>query len=212
VPAIAQPYAQFAPNGRACFQCGDPTHFRRACPQLTIVNNAQANQANPANQVARGRAFNLTANQASANNEVVNGTFLVNNLYASILFDTGADRSFVAVEFEPLLAVSRTALESPITVEVADGKPITLSSVIRNCTLNFDKQNFPIDLIPMQMGSFDVIVGMNWLSQNHAEVFCFDKTIQIPHEDGQVLVIYGEKPSKGLKLVSCRQSRKYLCK
>jgi hypothetical protein len=100
-PVLPQNPFSFMPYGRVCFQCGDPTHFRSACPQLTIVNNAQANQAkpahqvnptnpvNPVNQVARGRAFNLTVNPAQTKNEVVNGTFLVNNRYASILFDTG---------------------------------------------------------------------------------------------------------------------------
>ncbi|KAK9050792.1 hypothetical protein SSX86_030237 [Deinandra increscens subsp. villosa] len=105
--AISLPNAPPMNNGRACFQCGDPTHFRNACPMLTIVNNAQAN---PVNQGARGRAYNLNANQAQANNEVVNGTFLVNNHYASILFDTGADKSFVSVEFEPLLCYSSNHL------------------------------------------------------------------------------------------------------
>ncbi|KAI3821571.1 hypothetical protein L1987_09139 [Smallanthus sonchifolius] len=86
VPAIA--------NGRACNECGNPNHFRDQCPEL--VNARQG--------VARGRAFNINANEAQANNDVVNGTFLVNSQYASILFDTGADTSFVSLNFEPLLA------------------------------------------------------------------------------------------------------------
>jgi hypothetical protein len=64
----------------------------------------------------------------------------------------------------------------------------------------------------MQLGSFDIIVGMDWLSQNHAEVVCFRKSIQIPHTDDQLLVIYGERPSEGIKLMSCTKARKYLCK
>ena len=82
-------------QGRACYECGDPNHFRNQCPKLIIVN-----------QGARGRAFNINANEAQANNDVVNGTFLVNNHYASIMFDTGADRSFVNFKFEPLLTNS----------------------------------------------------------------------------------------------------------
>jgi hypothetical protein len=88
VPAITNRNAPFVPNGHTCYQRGDPTHIRKTCPRLTIVNNAPANQANPANQVARGQAFNITAKQAQANNEVVSGTFLVNNHSESILFDT----------------------------------------------------------------------------------------------------------------------------
>ncbi|KAI3744707.1 hypothetical protein L1987_57798 [Smallanthus sonchifolius] len=80
-PAIA--------NGRACYECGNPNHFRDHC--LRLVNARQGG--------ARGRAFNINANESQANNDVVNGTFLVNSQYASILFDTGADKSFVSLNF-----------------------------------------------------------------------------------------------------------------
>ncbi|KAK1414436.1 hypothetical protein QVD17_30180 [Tagetes erecta] len=186
---------------RACFQCGDPNHFRNHCPQL--INNVP---------VARGRAFNINALQAQTNNDVVNGTFLINNIYASVLFDSGADKSFVSLDFEPLLASARTKLVEPYTVEVADGNVITINSIISNCTLNLNEHNFSIDLTPMQLGSFDVIIGMDWLSKNHAEIVCCDKYIRIPLSSGDVLNIYGERPSKGLKLMSCTKAQKYLRK
>ena len=55
-----------------------------------------------------------------------------------------------------------------------------LDSVIRDCQLNLDNHLFPIDLTPMQLGSFDIIVGMDWLTKHHAEVVCFDKIVRIP--------------------------------
>ncbi|KAI3809525.1 hypothetical protein L1987_25502 [Smallanthus sonchifolius] len=188
-------------NGRACFGCGDPTHFRNQCPRLANPN------PNPG---ARGRAFNINTNEAQANTEVVNGTFLVNQQYASILFDTGADRSFVSLEFELLLAKDRSKLEKSITVEVADGNPVTIDSVIRDCVLNLNDHDFPINLIPMRLGSFDVIIGMDWLAEHHAEIICFEKCIRIPLPSGSTLQIYGEKSSSGLKLMSCTTARKYL--
>ncbi|KAI3761819.1 hypothetical protein L1987_52241 [Smallanthus sonchifolius] len=190
-------------NGRACFGCGDPTPFRNQCPRLANPN------PNPG---ARGRAFNINANEAQANAEVVNGTFLVNQQYASILFDTGADKSFVSLEFELLLAKDRSKLEKPITVEVADVNLVTIDSVIRDCVLNLNDHDFPINLIPMRLGSFDVIIGMDWLAEHHAEIICFEKCIRIPLPSGSTLQIYGEKPSNGLKLMSCTTARKYLRK
>ncbi|MDV3153338.1 MAG: hypothetical protein Q8755_03095, partial [Candidatus Phytoplasma australasiaticum] len=101
-----------------------------------------------------GRAFNINAAQAQGDNEVVNGTFLVNGLYASVLFDTGADKSFVSLEFEPRLKCTRSKMPRPFSVEVASGKPITVDSVLRNCILNFNEHKFPIDIIPMKLGRF----------------------------------------------------------
>ncbi|XP_021994930.1 uncharacterized protein LOC110891531 [Helianthus annuus] len=155
-----------------CFNCGDPNHFKRECRKLA---NAQP---------ARGRAFNINANEARAINDVVNGTFLVNDHYASVLFDTGADKSFVSLKFEPLLAMPRTKLGKPFTVEVANGNPFVLDSVI--C--------------------------MDWLAKHHAEVVCFDKFIRIPLPSSDILEIYGEKPSNGLKLMTCTEAQKYLRK
>ncbi|KAI3819010.1 hypothetical protein L1987_12832 [Smallanthus sonchifolius] len=147
------------PNGRACYECGDPNHFRDRCPKLHHQGGPQ------------GRAFNINANEAQANNDVINGTFLVNNHYASILFDTGADRSFVSLTFESQLAKQRTKLDNPYSVEIANGKSIAINYVIRNCNLELNNHEFSVDLLPMQLGSFDVIIGMDWLSKHHAEVF-----------------------------------------
>ncbi|XP_022007618.1 uncharacterized protein LOC110906856 [Helianthus annuus] len=173
---------------RACFQCGDTTHLRNRCPQLN-----QEQQA-----AAHGRAFNLNANQARNNNDVVNGRFLVNNLYASILFDTGADKSFVSVEFESLINCTRSKLPESFSVVVANGKSILVNSIVRDCPLTLNDHVFSIDLIPMQLGSFVVIIGMDWLRKNHAEIVCHDKLVHPPLPSGDTLNVYGDRPSKGL--------------
>ncbi|KAI3683188.1 hypothetical protein L1987_83688 [Smallanthus sonchifolius] len=188
-------------NGRACYECGDPNHFRDRCPKLHHQGGPQ------------GRAFNINANEAQANNDVINGTFLVNNHYASILFDTGADRSFVSLIFESRLAKQRTKLDNSYSVEIANGKSITINSVIRDCNLELNNHEFSVDLLPMQLGSFDIIIGMDWLSKHHAEVICYEKCIRIPlPSGGDTLVIFGEKPCRGLQLMSCTLAQKYLRK
>ncbi|XP_076944650.1 uncharacterized protein LOC143615407 [Bidens hawaiensis] len=176
------------------------------------ANQASTSQAAPTVLNAHGRAFMINANQAQHNNDVVNGTFLVNNVYASILFDTGADMSFVSFDFEPMLSSSRSKPENSFTVEVANGKTISINSVIRGCTLNLNDYDFSIDLIPMKFESFDIIVGMDWLAQNRAKIVYFEKYIRIPLDDDRILRIFGEKRSKGLKLMSCTQAQKYLRK
>ncbi|KAI3704334.1 hypothetical protein L1987_74552 [Smallanthus sonchifolius] len=187
-------------NGRACYECGDPNHFRDRCPKLHHQGGPQ------------GRAFNINANEAQANNDVVNGTFLVNNHYASILFDTGADRSFVSLTFESRLAKQRTKLDNSYSVEIANGKSITINSVIHDCNLELNNHEFSVDLLPMQLRIFDIIIGMDWLSKHHAEVICYEKCIRIPLPSGDTLVIFGEKPCRGLQIMSCTLAQKYLRK
>ncbi|KAI3776397.1 hypothetical protein L1987_46178 [Smallanthus sonchifolius] len=136
----------------------------------------------------------------------------MNNRYASILFDIGADKSFVSLDFEPLLAKTRSTLEKTFTVEVADGNTVTIDTIIHDCSLELNNHTFPINLIPMPLGSFDVIIGMDWLSKHHAEVMCFEKCIRIPLPSGETLKAFGEKPCKGLKLMSCITVQKYIRK
>ncbi|MFS8001318.1 putative nucleotidyltransferase, Ribonuclease H [Helianthus anomalus] len=138
--------------------------------------------------------------------------FLVNSLYASILFDTGADKSFVSVEFESLINCTRSKLPESFSVEVANGKSILVNSIIRDCSLILNDHVFSVDLIPMQLGSFDVIIGMDWLRTNHAEIECHEKLVRLPLPSDDVLNVYGDRPSKGLRLMSCTQASRSLCK
>ncbi|XP_076926259.1 uncharacterized protein LOC143589362 [Bidens hawaiensis] len=79
--------------------------------------------------------------------------------------------------------------------------------------MNLNSHTFSIDLIPMQLGSFDIIVGMDWLSSHRAEIVCFEKIIRIPIADGQTLRVIGEKPSpSSLNLITCFQAQTYLRK
>ncbi|MFS7914510.1 putative transcription factor interactor and regulator CCHC(Zn) family [Helianthus anomalus] len=216
-PPQGQPAAQ-APVGnvRTCFACGDPNHLANRCPNRVVKQEPQQQQQQQQpqqqQQAAKARTFNINVNQAQADNNVVNGTFLVNGLYASCLFDTGADNSFVSFKFEKLLSRKRSYLSSSFEVEVATGKSIAVNSILRDCTLELNNHIFPINLIPMQLGSFDVIVGMDFLRENHAEVVCFEKMIRFSLANGDQLCVYGETASKSLKLMSCLQASKYLRK
>ncbi|GKD85344.1 putative reverse transcriptase domain-containing protein [Tanacetum coccineum] len=137
------------------FECGAQGHYKRDCPKLK--NKNQGNQAGIGNAVARAYAVGTTGINPSSN--VVMGTFLLNNRYASILFDTGADRSFMSTAFSSLINIIPTTLDYGYDVELADGKIIGVNTLIRGCTLNFLNHPFNIHLMPVELGSFDIIIG-----------------------------------------------------
>nr|GFC25357.1 putative reverse transcriptase domain-containing protein [Tanacetum cinerariifolium] len=60
-----------------------------------------------------------------------------------------------------------------------------------------------IDLLPTRLGSFDVIVGMDWLSYHQAVIVCCEKIVRIPLPNGEILEIHGERPEKDPKSLSC---------
>ncbi|GKA14736.1 putative reverse transcriptase domain-containing protein [Tanacetum coccineum] len=102
-----------------------------------------------------------SAREPDAN--VVTGTFLLNNHYASILFDTGADRSFISTAFSSLINIAPTSLENCYDVELADGKLVAINTIIRGCTLNFLDHPFNIDLMPVELGSFRTSLSQDCL-------------------------------------------------
>ncbi|GJW26790.1 putative ribonuclease H-like domain-containing protein [Tanacetum coccineum] len=116
---------------------------------------------------------------------VVTSTFLLNNHYASILFDIGADRSFVSTAFCSLIDIIPSALDTKYDVELADGKIIGVDTIIRGCSLNLLNHPFNIDLIPIELGSFDVIIGMDWLSKYHDVIVCDESQVllKVPRKD-----------------------------
>ncbi|GJV21748.1 putative reverse transcriptase domain-containing protein, partial [Tanacetum coccineum] len=102
-------------NVITCFECGAQGHFRKNCPQWK--NNNRGNQGG--NDRAPAKVYVVGNARANPDN-VVAGTFLLNNHYAYILFDTGADRSFVSTAFSTLLDIVPNTLNHGYNVELAD--------------------------------------------------------------------------------------------
>ncbi|GJT34007.1 putative reverse transcriptase domain-containing protein [Tanacetum coccineum] len=148
-----------APKGDGCFECGAPGHFKRDCPKLKNKDRGNGNAQGWVYAVGNAEKRGNASGNPDAN--VVTGTFLLNNHYASILFNTDADRSFISTTFSSLINIAPTPLENCYDVELADGKIVGIDNIIRGCTLNFLDHLFNIDLMLVELGSFDVIIGMN---------------------------------------------------
>ncbi|GJZ61931.1 putative reverse transcriptase domain-containing protein [Tanacetum coccineum] len=177
---LARDYRSSGPNGNnnnrgnfgttqnavTCYECGVQGHFKKDCPKLK--NGNRGNQCGNGNAPAKVYVVGNAGTNPDSN--VVTGTFLLNDRYASILFDTGADRSFVSTTFSSLIDITPTTLDHYYDVELADGKIIGINTIIRGCTLNFLDHPFNINLMPVELGSFDVIIGMDWLSKSHVVI------------------------------------------
>ncbi|GJZ61181.1 putative reverse transcriptase domain-containing protein [Tanacetum coccineum] len=159
-----------------------------------MKNNNCGNQVGGGNAPAKVYAIGHAGTNPNSN--VVTGTFLLNNRYAFILFDTGADRSFVSTAFSSQIDITPTALDHYYDVELADGRIIGLNTILRGCTLNILNHPFNIDLMPIELGSFDAIIGMDWLVKYQAIIVCAEKIIRIPW--GNVtLIVHGDGSNRG---------------
>ncbi|GJS23943.1 reverse transcriptase domain-containing protein [Tanacetum coccineum] len=160
-----------------CFECGVQGHFKRECPKLKNNNN-RGNQVRGGN--APAKVYVVGHAGTNPNSNVVTGTFLLNNHYASILFDTGADRSFVSSTFSFQIDIPPNVLDHYYDVELVDERIIRLNTILRGCILNILNHPFNIDLMPVELGSFDTIIGMYWLVKYQAIIVCAKKIVHIP--------------------------------
>ncbi|GJY09301.1 putative reverse transcriptase domain-containing protein [Tanacetum coccineum] len=131
----------------------------------------------------------LGAEEARQDPNIVTGTFTLNDHFATTLFDSGADYSFVSTTFIPLLGLEPSDLGFRYEIEIASGQLVEIDKVIKGCKLEIEGHVFDIDLIPFGHGSFDMIIGMDWLSNYKAEIICHEKVVRIPLPDGKIEVI-----------------------
>ncbi|GJY48215.1 putative reverse transcriptase domain-containing protein [Tanacetum coccineum] len=132
-------------------------------------NQTGGNEATTKSYAIGGGGTNLDSN-------VVTGTFLLNNCYASMLFDLGADRSFVSSTFSALLDITPSTLDTSYAVELADGRISETNVVLRGCTLGLLGHPFDIYLMPVEPGSFDVIIGDNCDGGSKLHIISYTRT------------------------------------
>nr|GEU97299.1 hypothetical protein [Tanacetum cinerariifolium] len=127
----------------------------------------------------RGRALNVNPVSTLQDLKVVTGTFFLNDHFANVLFDYGADFSFISTKFVSLLNVKPSIVKPGFVIEVADGKKVEVNRIIRGCKLELRNSLFTIYLIPLGYGSFNVIVGMDWMFEHKHVIVCHEKVVMI---------------------------------
>ncbi|GKE75095.1 putative reverse transcriptase domain-containing protein, partial [Tanacetum coccineum] len=127
-----------------------------------------------------GRAYAIKDAEPQGPN-VVTGMFLLNNRYGFVLFDSCSDRSFVDTRFSSMLNIDSVKIRASYEVELANGK----------------------------LGTFNVIIGMDWLVKHDAVIVCGEKVVRIPYGN-KMLIVKSDKGVSRLKVISCIKARKYV--
>nr|GEY49848.1 hypothetical protein [Tanacetum cinerariifolium] len=177
--------------GIICYKYGRTGHFKKDCPKLRNQNCGNKTGNQTVGNEATTRAYAIGGGGTNPDSNVITGTFLINNCYASMLFDSSADRSFVSSTFSALLDVAPSILDTSYAVELVDGRILETNVVLRGFTLGLLGHPFDINLMPIELGSFDVIIGMDWLAKYHDVIIYDEKVVRIPYGD-EVLIIRGD--------------------
>ncbi|GJT45139.1 putative reverse transcriptase domain-containing protein [Tanacetum coccineum] len=180
-----------------CHAYEEKGHYANQC-QKTTNNNAQ------------GRAYMLRDRNAHQDPNLVTGMFLLNQHLARVLFDSGADKSFVSISLASMLNIPPITIDTFYNIKMADGNLVSTNTVNQGCTLTLLNQPFEIDLMPIKLGSFDVVIGMDWLSKFHARIICDEKVIHIPIKGETLIIQVMEKKSDEKRLKDIPVVREFL--
>ncbi|GJS71812.1 putative reverse transcriptase domain-containing protein [Tanacetum coccineum] len=176
--AVPCTYNEDESKSRVSISVRMPDHLKSPCPKVWAEHLSR-----------REIEFAIKGNRVSRNN----GKCIQGRLYnVNLLFDSGADFSFISTEFVSMPNVKPRIINPGYVIEIADGKRVEVNRVICDCKLELGNSLFTIDLIPLGHGSFDVIVGMDWLSRNKAVIVCHKKMVEIPLEGGEALRVHEE--------------------
>ncbi|GJU86192.1 putative reverse transcriptase domain-containing protein [Tanacetum coccineum] len=165
-----------------CFKCGGTDHYKASYPRLNRAPKQGGNRPNQALAIdgghgrgnngnqACGRAFILGAKEAQQDPNIMTGMFTLNNNYATTLFDSGADYSFVSTTFIPLLDIEPSNLGFSYEIEIGSGQLVEINKVIRGCKLEIE-----------------------------VEIVCHEKVVRIPLPSGEIIRVLGESPEEKVR-------------
>nr|GEX88875.1 putative reverse transcriptase domain-containing protein [Tanacetum cinerariifolium] len=169
----------------ACYKYGGTDHLKATC----------------------GRVFMLGAEDARRDPNIMTDMFTLNNHYDTTLFDYGADYSFVSTTFIPLLGIEPSDLGFSYEIEIASGQLVEIDKVIKGCKLEIEGHMFDINLVTFGSESFDVIIGIDWLSNHKVEIIYHEKVVRIPLPDSKVLRVIGESPEEKIRHVMSAKAK-----
>ena len=120
----------------------------------------------------QGRVYAVTPQAESADQPVIQGTFLLSRLWARVLFDSSASHSFIAASVVIELGLEVKTLEEPLYVSSPLGIRARIGMTCLGCELEISGTLLTVDLRIMDMSEFDVILGMDWLTTYRVDIDC----------------------------------------
>ncbi|KAK1387891.1 hypothetical protein POM88_016069 [Heracleum sosnowskyi] len=174
-------YSRDCKIGIVCHRCKKPGHMIKDCRAPATVNNMiRAIEAPPVvNVQPLARTYNMSMGEAVRDSDVVAGTLLVNSIPGKVLIDSGATKSFISETFARRLNCVMKPLSGVLNIEIANQDRIAVSSYYPRCEIEILGNHFYIDLLPFKLGEFDVILGMDWLTEYDASIDCKNKRVTL---------------------------------
>ena len=197
-----------------CYNCGAKGHISPNCPTIKNANTpapsvvgstqtpaagrgrGQNNNRNAGQGQGRGQRGQLNAMEtttAPGDTNFLQGMLPLQGTFVSVLFDTGASKSFISELLVERLKLVVRPLQPPMTVTLPTGRAYSTDVLCPGCTLTIAESPFVYDFIVFDMFSYDLILGLDWLTHFKAHIICDQRRIELTTPSGEMIKYTNER-------------------
>src|ERR1051325_8353653 len=218
-----------------CYRCGQPGHMRRDCPRRysggpstgstervsqVAEQTPIAHSEGPSSSRGRGQGrqprgqgrLNAMTQQEADEAQVVSGTLSFYNKQAHVLFDTGASHSFISATFMHKLDGNYKSSPVEFVITTPVGGELVTRFIIKDCEVHIEDSVLIIDMIPLDMQDFDIILGMDFMSKYQTILDCHRRVVTIRCPKGKIVQFQGERKILPTCTISTLKGEKLLRK
>ncbi|KAI3821513.1 hypothetical protein L1987_09081 [Smallanthus sonchifolius] len=193
-----------------CQSCGRYGHLTRDCRKTRQSDSGKEKEAEKEQPRDRTRAYALTEEEERGNPDVVSVMFLVNDEHAAILFDSVASKSFISIAFSRKLDCTINTIVKAFSIQTVVGKNSAVFQVTEDCIIEIEGHKFPTRLFLLTLGGFDIVLGIDWLAANEAQIICKRKRIHLKAPSGSPITVYGDWNCTMPNVISMIKAESYM--
>jgi len=172
-----------------CFICDKPGHFANNCPEKKSPGAKKPATASPAEQArAAGRVFAMTSTEATQSGNLILQPCLLMRHDVLVLFDSGATHSFISNACVGRLSLVTRDLGCELLVSTPSSGQVATSSICVGCSMVVAGHRYKVNLVCLPLEGLNVILGMDWLSNNHIIINCGRRSLVFPEHEGLKLI------------------------
>jgi hypothetical protein len=179
-----------------CFNCGSPSHFIKDSPQPR--KSFQGQTSNPINkgkgkrqvvQVRQGRVNLTTLSKLPEGTPIMMGTFSINHHPVIVLFDSGATHSFISKDCGTKIGLDIYSINEAYRIITPGGKVLS-NQICRMVPIQLGSHLIKIDLLAIDLKGMDVLLGVNWMTQNHVCLDIPSRIVEINFPEQEPTILY----------------------
>ncbi|KAA3477153.1 DNA/RNA polymerases superfamily protein [Gossypium australe] len=205
---------------RACYKCGSKDHLIKDCPKMLENTVEQSVKSIPAQQGSRqfrmvsrvGKEKRSTRETVGDAPDVIIVKFSLFDTFVIALIDPSSTHSHICIALLREKELPIEFIEQEVTVTNSFKQCERVNKIYRRCPLKIQECEFPADLMALPFHEFDVILGMDWLSEYGVMVECKRKIIYLKTTDGNEMIVTGENYSALFNVVSIMEAFKLVRK